>query len=39
LFYEVKSKSKALESNKGWDADKEARLKALLEEEKDGDKQ
>ncbi|MEZ8293126.1 cytochrome c-type biogenesis protein [Vibrio splendidus] len=34
-----KSKSKAVESNKDWDADKEARLKALLDEENDGDKQ
>ena len=34
-----KSKSKAAVSNKDWDADKEARLKALLEEENDGDKQ
>ncbi|PMM57865.1 cytochrome c-type biogenesis protein [Vibrio lentus] len=34
-----KSKSKAVESNKDCDADKEARLKALLDEENDGDKQ
>ena len=34
-----KSKSTAAVSNKDWDADKEARLKALLEEENDGDKQ
>jgi cytochrome c-type biogenesis protein CcmH len=33
-----KSKSKAVESNEDWDADKEARLKALLDEENDGDK-
>ena len=34
-----KSKSQAAtESDKDWDADKEARLKALLDEENDGDK-
>ncbi|UTT85235.1 cytochrome c-type biogenesis protein CcmH [Vibrio pelagius] len=33
-----KSKAKAVESNDDWDADKEARLKALLDEENDGDK-
>ncbi|KAB0286497.1 cytochrome c-type biogenesis protein CcmH [Vibrio fortis] len=33
-----KSKAKAVESNEDWDADKEARLKALLDEENDGDK-
>ena len=33
-----KSKAKVVESNDDWDADKEARLKALLDEENDGDK-
>ncbi|WP_299686134.1 cytochrome c-type biogenesis protein [uncultured Vibrio sp.] len=33
-----KSKSNVVESGKDWDADKEARLQALLDEENDGDK-
>ncbi|MGF1755379.1 cytochrome c-type biogenesis protein CcmH [Vibrio makurazakiensis] len=32
-----KAKVKAAESKQNWDADKEARLKALLDENKDGD--
>jgi len=34
-----KNKSKVAESKQEWDEEKESRLKALLEEDKDGDKQ